>query len=134
MAHAAARGGSAVARALCGRAQLRGGCAAALPSRRRLRSASAFPVFAGIADLFRPSEAAQGRNGRCVASPPAASTCADVSPRCSAPLTKGTVSPRRPVPAHIGRPPYADSGKVPAWNSGYQVQDEQARPSCRSAS
>ncbi len=37
------------------------------------------------------------------------------------------MAPKLPVPAGIGRPPYADSGKVPAWNAGYQVQDEQAR-------
>jgi hypothetical protein len=45
----------------------------------------------------------------------------------SARLVKGTVAPRQPVPPHIGRPPYADSGKVPTWREGYQVQDEQAR-------
>ena len=28
----------------------------------------------------------------------------------------GIVSPMRPVPPHIGRPPYADSGQVPRWN------------------
>ncbi len=28
----------------------------------------------------------------------------------------GLVSPMRPVPAHIARPPYADTGKVPRWN------------------
>ncbi len=28
----------------------------------------------------------------------------------------GVVSPMRPVPAHIAKPPYADSGQVPRWN------------------
>ena len=28
----------------------------------------------------------------------------------------GIVSPMRPVPAHIAKPPYADSGQVPRWN------------------
>ena len=28
----------------------------------------------------------------------------------------GIVSPMRPVPPHIGRPPYADTGQVPRWN------------------
>lgn len=40
--------------------------------------------------------------------------------RCHKPLEgrviAGTVSPRREVPAHIQRPPYADSGEVHRWN------------------
>jgi len=40
--------------------------------------------------------------------------------RCHKPLEgrviAGTVSPRREVPAHIPRPPYADSGQVIRWN------------------
>lgn len=40
--------------------------------------------------------------------------------RCHKPLEgrviAGTVSPRREVPAHIQRPPYAESGQVNRWN------------------
>ncbi|MGE0877207.1 MAG: type I methionyl aminopeptidase [Acidimicrobiia bacterium] len=31
-------------------------------------------------------------------------------------VVKGVVSPMRPVPAHIARPPYADTGKAQRWN------------------
>ena len=31
-------------------------------------------------------------------------------------VTPGVVSPMRSVPAHIGRPPYAETGKVARWN------------------
>ena len=36
---------------------------------------------------------------------------------------KGVVSPPRPVPPHIGRPPYAESSVVPPWSDAPQVQD-----------
>ena len=39
--------------------------------------------------------------------------------RCHKPLEgrvlQGHISPMRPVPAHIARPPYADSGEAPRW-------------------
>ena len=42
--------------------------------------------------------------------------------RCHKPLEgrvlPGVVSPRRSVPDHIGRPPYADTGLVRRWNEG----------------
>lgn len=41
----------------------------------------------------------------------------------SAPLSKGVVSPPRPVPPSIGRPPYAGSGRIPPWSDLSQVQD-----------
>jgi len=31
-------------------------------------------------------------------------------------VTQGIISPMRTVPAHIGRPPYADSGAAPRWD------------------
>ena len=31
-------------------------------------------------------------------------------------IAPGIISPMRTVPAHIGKPPYADTGEVPRWN------------------
>lgn len=39
-------------------------------------------------------------------------------------LTPGKVSPRRPVPDHIRRPPYVNSRKPPGIASGLEVHDE----------
>lgn len=36
----------------------------------------------------------------------------------------GKVSPRRPVPNHIPRPPYVNSRKAPGIASGSEVHDE----------
>jgi methionyl aminopeptidase len=40
-----------------------------------------------------------------------------------APLRPGKVSPMREVPAHIPRPPYADSGMLPDWDRTPQIHD-----------
>lgn len=40
-------------------------------------------------------------------------------------LKPGKISPRRPVPAHIQRPPYVESEKLPGIASGPQVLDQQ---------
>jgi methionyl aminopeptidase len=54
-----------------------------------------------------------------------------------APLEPGTVSPPRPVPASILRPPYADSGRMPDWDARPQRHDaaglEKMRAACRLA-
>ena len=39
------------------------------------------------------------------------------------PLRPGKVSPMLEVPAHIPRPPYADSGKMPDWDPDPQVSE-----------
>lgn len=39
-------------------------------------------------------------------------------------LRPGKVSPRRPVPEHILRPPYVNSWKQPGISSGPEVHDE----------
>lgn len=39
-------------------------------------------------------------------------------------LYPGEVSPRRPVPEHIQRPPYVNSNKPPGIASGPEVHDE----------
>uniref|UniRef100_A0A0D3BJW8 Peptidase M24 domain-containing protein n=1 Tax=Brassica oleracea var. oleracea TaxID=109376 RepID=A0A0D3BJW8_BRAOL len=42
-------------------------------------------------------------------------------------LKPGNVSPRRPVPAHITKPPYVESFTVPGISSGLQIHDKKAR-------
>eukprot|EP00193_Tetraselmis_chui_P008747 CAMPEP_0177760712 /NCGR_PEP_ID=MMETSP0491_2-20121128/5412_1 /TAXON_ID=63592 /ORGANISM="Tetraselmis chuii, Strain PLY429" /LENGTH=377 /DNA_ID=CAMNT_0019276627 /DNA_START=132 /DNA_END=1265 /DNA_ORIENTATION=- len=53
------------------------------------------------------------------------------------PLVAGKVSPYRPVPPHIGRPPYADSGDLPRMDDNYQIhtakQLEKMRAACKLA-
>eukprot|EP00897_Mesotaenium_endlicherianum_P001299 jgi/Mesen1/1197/ME000128S00171 len=49
------------------------------------------------------------------------------------PLKRGRVSPKLEVPPHILRPPYADSGKHPAWSDENQVHDEQGIERMRAA-
>lgn len=48
--------------------------------------------------------------------------------RCHKPLegrvTQGVVSPRRPVPDHIAKPPYADNGIVTRWNESRVKSDD----------
>ena len=39
------------------------------------------------------------------------------------PLRPGKVSPKLEVPAHILRPPYADSGMMPDWDPKPQIHD-----------
>ncbi|XP_048607499.1 methionine aminopeptidase 1D, chloroplastic/mitochondrial isoform X2 [Brassica napus] len=39
-------------------------------------------------------------------------------------LKPGNVSPRRPVPAHITKPPYVESFTVPGISSGLQIHDD----------
>ncbi|RID77240.1 hypothetical protein BRARA_A00168 [Brassica rapa] len=39
-------------------------------------------------------------------------------------LKPGHVSPRRPVPAHITKPPYVESFNVPGISSGLEIHDE----------
>ncbi|KAL0790843.1 hypothetical protein Bca101_007089 [Brassica carinata] len=39
-------------------------------------------------------------------------------------LKPGNVSPRRPVPAHITKPPYVESFTVPGISSGLQIHDK----------
>ncbi|VVB09968.1 unnamed protein product [Arabis nemorensis] len=39
-------------------------------------------------------------------------------------LRPGNVSPRRPVPDHITKPPYVDSRKVPGISSGLEIHDK----------
>jgi methionyl aminopeptidase len=54
-----------------------------------------------------------------------------------APLKPGLLSPPRPVPAHIPRPPYADTGALPDWDSTPQFHDaaglEKMRAACKLA-
>ncbi|GJP34525.1 hypothetical protein CLOM_g18962 [Closterium sp. NIES-68] len=45
--------------------------------------------------------------------------------RPKAPLKQGNLSPTRPVPPHIPRPPYADSGVAPPWTMDPQVHGEE---------
>jgi methionyl aminopeptidase len=40
-----------------------------------------------------------------------------------APLKPGSVSPRLEVPTHITRPPYADTGRMPEWDTRPQMHD-----------
>eukprot|EP00873_Tetraselmis_striata_P041796 jgi/Tetstr1/462060/TSEL_007130.t1 len=53
------------------------------------------------------------------------------------PLKQGKVSPYRPVPSSIGRPPYADSGELPMMDDEYQIhtpaQLEKMRAACKLA-
>ena len=43
------------------------------------------------------------------------------------PLRPGKVSPKLEVPAHIPRPPYADSGEMPDWDPNPQVGQSRGR-------
>jgi len=58
---------------------------------------------------------------------PAAPSTAAAPPRPSGPrappVAAGRQSPRRAVPAHIPRPPYADSGKLPPLNRNLETHD-----------
>lgn len=49
------------------------------------------------------------------------------------PLLRGTVGPRRAVPPHIPRPPYADTGISPKWNDDIQIQDAEGMEKMRAA-
>ncbi|KAJ0252334.1 Methionine aminopeptidase 1D [Hirschfeldia incana] len=40
-------------------------------------------------------------------------------------LKPGNVSPRRPVPAHITKPPYVESFKAPGISSGLEIHDKE---------
>lgn len=52
-------------------------------------------------------------------------------------MRPGNVSPRRPVPDHITKPPYVDSRKAPGISSGLEIHDkkgiERMRASARLA-
>ncbi|KAL0698485.1 hypothetical protein Bca4012_054607 [Brassica carinata] len=48
-------------------------------------------------------------------------------------LKPGKVSPRRPVPVHITKPPYVESLTVPAISSGLQVHDKKGIESMRAS-
>lgn len=49
------------------------------------------------------------------------------------PLKPGEVSPRRDVPPHIPRPPYADSGKMPDWDMNPQTHNAEGLSKMREA-
>uniref|UniRef100_A0A1D2A5U4 Methionine aminopeptidase n=2 Tax=Auxenochlorella protothecoides TaxID=3075 RepID=A0A1D2A5U4_AUXPR len=50
-----------------------------------------------------------------------------------APLAPGTVSPPRPVPPHIVRPPYVSRSGTPDWDSRPQIQDAEGLVRMRAA-
>ena len=90
------------------------------------------PAFASVSDLFQnlvSPPPSKGRNGRCVRAAPHAVRGAErlTRPPRSAPLVKGVVEPASFVPAHIPRPPYAETGELPAYRHGFQVQDAAVR-------
>ena len=55
------------------------------------------------------------------------------TPGRAPPVAPGRVSPRRPVPAGIGRPPYADTGKLPPLNRNLELHDAQGVARMRAA-
>lgn len=55
--------------------------------------------------------------------PPADWLCCREGSSDRAPLRPGKVSPKLEVPAHIKRPPYADSGMMPDWDPNPQIHD-----------
>ncbi|XP_078429705.1 methionine aminopeptidase 1D isoform X1 [Wolffia australiana] len=48
-------------------------------------------------------------------------------------LQKGKVSPRRPVPSHVPKPPYVDSRQLPGISSGPEVHDAKGIECMRAA-
>ncbi|KAL1188904.1 Methionine aminopeptidase 1D, chloroplastic/mitochondrial [Cardamine amara subsp. amara] len=48
-------------------------------------------------------------------------------------LRPGTVSPRRPVPEHITKPPYVESPKPPGISSGLEIHDKKGIESMRAS-
>lgn len=49
------------------------------------------------------------------------------------PLRRGRVSPRLPVPDHIPKPPYVDSGVLPEISSENQIHDSEGIARMRAA-
>mmetsp|Transcript_2653 Transcript_2653/g.7509 ORF Transcript_2653/g.7509 Transcript_2653/m.7509 type:complete len:367 (-) Transcript_2653:259-1359(-) len=57
----------------------------------------------------------------------------DKAAKPATPLRAGKVSPMRPVPKHIPRPPYADSGVLPDMPDEYQIHNEEQIVKMRAA-
>lgn len=49
------------------------------------------------------------------------------------PLRPGKVSPKLPVPEHIPKPPYADSGRMPQFDQNFQMHGEEGIQRMREA-